>query len=99
MGAWGREGPESTVPPLPPYTTESLVRGTSARVFTVITIGINIPLALLIPSGYGHAALAMLVGGLAIAKVSYDKWLRFAWPLLLGLLVVATGVCAIAAAA
>ena len=118
------------------HAMESLVSGTSAGVFTVITIGINIPLALLIPSSSGHAALAMpllapladfagvsrsvtvtawimahgltlmwaptsvvLVGGLAIAKVSYDKWLRFAWPLLLGLLVVATGVCAIAAAA
>jgi len=118
------------------HAMESLVSGTSAGVFTVITIGINIPLALLIPSSSGHAALAMpllapladfagvsrsvtvtawimahgltlmwaptsvvLVRGLTIAKVSYDKWLRFAWPLLLGLLVVATGVCAIAAAA
>jgi uncharacterized ion transporter superfamily protein YfcC len=41
----------------------------------------------------------VLVGGLAIAKVSYDKWLRFVWPLLVALLVVATGICAIAAAA
>ena len=44
----------------------------------------------------GHLAA---LGGLAIAKVSYDKWLRFVWPLLVGLLVVATGICAIAAAA
>jgi uncharacterized ion transporter superfamily protein YfcC len=117
------------------HAMESLVSGTSAGVFTVITIGINIPLALLIPSSSGHATLAMpllapladfagvsrpvtvtawimahgltlmwaptsvvLVGGLAIAKVSYDKWLRFVWPLLVGLLVVATGICAIAAA-
>jgi len=41
----------------------------------------------------------VLVGGLAIAKVSYDKWLRFVWPLLVALLVVATGIVAIAAAA
>jgi uncharacterized ion transporter superfamily protein YfcC len=118
------------------HAMESLVTGTSAGVFTVITIGINIPLALLIPSSSGHATLAMpllapladfagvsrsvtvtawimahgltlmwaptsvvLVGGLAIAKVSYDKWLRFVWPLLVGLLVVATGIVAIAAAA
>jgi uncharacterized ion transporter superfamily protein YfcC len=118
------------------HAMESLVSGTSAGVFTVITIGINIPLAVLIPSSSGHAALAMpllapladfagvsrsvtvtawimahgltlmwaptsvvLVGGLAIAKVGYDKWLRFAWPLLVGLLVVATGVCAVAASA
>ena len=117
------------------HAMESLVSGTSAGVFTVITIGINIPLALLIPSSSGHATLAMpllapladfagvsrpvtvtawimahgltlmwaptsvvLVGGLAIARVSYDKWLRFVWPLLVGLLVVATGICAIAAA-
>jgi uncharacterized ion transporter superfamily protein YfcC len=118
------------------HAMESLVTGTSAGVFTVITIGINVPLALLIPSSSGHATLAMpllapladfagvsrsvtvtawimahgltlmwaptsvvLVGGLAIAKVSYDKWLRFVWPLLVGLLVVATGIVAIAAAA
>jgi uncharacterized ion transporter superfamily protein YfcC len=118
------------------HAMESLVTGTSAGVFTLITIGINIPLALLIPSSSGHATLAMpllapladfagvsrsvtvtawimahgltlmwaptsvvLVGGLAIAKVSYDKWLRFVWPLLAGLLVVATGIVAIAAAA
>jgi uncharacterized ion transporter superfamily protein YfcC len=41
----------------------------------------------------------VLVSGLAIAKVSDDKWLRFVWPLLMGLLVVATAICAIAAAA
>jgi uncharacterized ion transporter superfamily protein YfcC len=118
------------------HAMESLVTGTSAGVFTVVTIGINVPLALLIPSSSGHATLAMpllapladfagvsrsvtvtawimahgltlmwaptsvvLVGGLAIAKVSYDKWLRFVWPLLVGLLVVATGTVAIAAAA
>jgi uncharacterized ion transporter superfamily protein YfcC len=90
------------------HAMESLVSGTSAGVFTVITIGINIPLALLISvtaSIMAHGLTLMwaptsvvLVGGLAIAKVSYDKWLRFVWPLLAGLLVVATGVCAIAAA-
>jgi uncharacterized ion transporter superfamily protein YfcC len=118
------------------HAMESLVTGTSAGVFTVVTIGINVPLALLIPSSSGHATLAMpllapladfagvsrsvtvtawimahgltlmwaptsvvLVGGLAIAKVNYDKWLRFVWPLLVGLLVVAIGTVAIAAAA
>lgn len=39
----------------------------------------------------------VLVGGLAIAKVGYDKYLRFAWPLLLALFVVSAGVVAIAA--
>ena len=95
---------------------------------------VNIPLAFLIPSSSGHAALAMpllspladfagvsrpttitawimghglallasptnvvVVGGLAIAKVGYDKYLRFVWPLLAGLFVVAATVVAIAA--
>lgn len=44
--------------------------------------------------GHGLALMAaptsvVLVGGLAIAKVGYEKYLRFAWPLLLALLVVA----------
>ena len=38
---------------------EQLVTGASAAVFAVITIVINIPLAFLIPSSSGHAALAM----------------------------------------
>lgn len=102
--------------------------------FAAITVVVNIPLAVLIPSNSGHATLAMpllapladfsgvsraltitafqvghgltlllsptsvvLVGGLAIARVGYDKYLRFAWPLLLALFVVSTGVVAIAA--
>jgi len=39
----------------------------------------------------------VVVGGLAIAKVGYDKYLRFVWPLLLGLLAAASAVVAIAA--
>ena len=95
---------------------------------------VNIPLAFLIPSSSGHAALAMpllspmadfagvsraltitawilghgltllvsptnvvVVGGLAIAGVGYDKYLRFMWPLLLALFVVAAGALALAA--
>ncbi|MEI6624428.1 MAG: Na+/H+ antiporter NhaC family protein [Actinomycetes bacterium] len=113
---------------------EQLVSGASAGTFAVITVLINIPLAILIPSSSGHAALAMpllspladfasvsrpttitawitghgltlmfsptsvvLVGGLAIAKVGYDKYLRFAWPLLIALFVVASTVVALAA--
>ncbi|MEI2641771.1 MAG: hypothetical protein V9G10_05415 [Candidatus Nanopelagicales bacterium] len=100
----------------------------------MVTIIINIPLAFLIPSSSGHAALAMpllapladfagvsrpttitawimghgltllwsptsvvVVGGLAIAKVGYDKYLRFVWPLILGLFVIAAAVVGIAA--
>ena len=39
----------------------------------------------------------VLVGGLAIARVGYDKYLRFAWPLLLILLVTSSLVIGIAA--
>jgi uncharacterized ion transporter superfamily protein YfcC len=97
-------------------------------------MAVNIPLAFLIPSSSGHAALAMpllspladfagvgrpltitawilghgltllasptnvvVVGGLAIAGVGYDKYLRFMWPLLLALFVVAVGALALAA--
>ena len=41
----------------------------------------------------------VVVGGLAIAKVGYDKYLRFVWPLLVGMLVVSGAVIAIAAVA
>ena len=114
---------------------ETLVGDASAGVFAVVTILINIPLAILIPSSSGHATLAMpllapladfadvsrattvtawisahglalmvsptsvvLVGGLAIAKVGYEKYLRFVWPLIAGLLVVASAAVALAAA-
>jgi uncharacterized ion transporter superfamily protein YfcC len=113
---------------------EQLVSGASAGVFAVITILVNIPLAFLIPSSSGHAALAMpllspladfagvsrattitawimghgltllisptsvvLVGGLAIAKVGYDRYVRFVWPLLLALFVTAAVVVGVAA--
>jgi uncharacterized ion transporter superfamily protein YfcC len=39
----------------------------------------------------------VLVGGLAIAKVGYNKYLRFAWPLLLALFLVTAAVVAVAA--
>jgi uncharacterized ion transporter superfamily protein YfcC len=39
----------------------------------------------------------VLVGGLAIAKVGYNQYLRFVWPLWLAMLIVATGIIALAA--
>lgn len=39
----------------------------------------------------------VVVGGLAIAKVGYDRYLRFMWPLLAGLLVVSAAIVFIAA--
>jgi uncharacterized ion transporter superfamily protein YfcC len=113
---------------------EQLVSGASAGVFAFITVLVNMPLAFLIPSSSGHAALAMpllspladfagvgrdttitawilghgltllfsptsvvLVGGLAIAKVGYDRYLRFVWPLLVAMFVVSVLVVAVAA--
>jgi uncharacterized ion transporter superfamily protein YfcC len=116
------------------YSMEQLVSGASAGVFTLLTVALNVPLAMLIPSSSGHGALAMpllapladfagvsrattitawimghglalmfsptsvvLVGGLAIAKVGYDKYLRFVWPLLLALFVMSTAIIGLAA--
>jgi uncharacterized ion transporter superfamily protein YfcC len=112
---------------------EQLIAGASAGAFAIAALVVNIPLAFLIPSSSGHAALAMpllspladfagvsraititawmlghgltllasptnvvVVGGLAIAKVGYDKYVRFLWPLLVALFVVAGAVVAIA---
>ncbi len=53
-------------------------------------------------TGHGLALLVsptsvVLVGGLAIAKVGYDQYLRFAWPLLLALFAVSGAILAVAA--
>jgi uncharacterized ion transporter superfamily protein YfcC len=116
------------------HAMEQLITGASASAFAIAAMAVNIPLAFLIPSSSGHAALAMpllspladfagvgrpltitawilghgltllasptnvvVVGGLAIAGVGYDKYLRFMWPLLLALFVVAVGALALAA--
>lgn len=52
--------------------------------------------------GHGLALMAaptsvVLVGGLAIAKVDYDKYLRFVWPLLLALFVVSAAIIGLSA--
>ncbi|MEZ5184191.1 MAG: hypothetical protein R2720_00460 [Candidatus Nanopelagicales bacterium] len=39
----------------------------------------------------------VVVGGLAIAKVGYDKYLRFVWPLLVALFVVSSLILAVVA--
>jgi len=116
------------------FSMEKMVSGASAAVFTFLTVLVNVPLAVLIPSSSGHGALAMpllapladfaqvsraititawivghglaliiaptsvvLVGGLAIAKVGYNQYLRFVWPLWLAMFFVATAIIAIAA--
>lgn len=107
------------------HSMENAVSNTSAGVFGVLMFLLNIPLAFLVPSTSGHAALAMpilapladfagvsramvitafqsasgivnlitptsavVMGGLALAKVRYDQYLRFIAPLLLVLVVI-----------
>ena len=106
------------------HSMENIVSGTNSGVFGVVMFLINLPLAFLVPSSSGHAALAMpilapladfadvnraivvtayqsasgvvnlvtptsavVMGGLALAKVRYDRYLRFVTPLL-GILIV-----------
>ena len=96
---------------------EDAVSGTSKGVFGVLTMTVNIPIAFLVPSSSGHAALVMpilapladfadvsravavtayqsasglvnlitptsavIMGGLALSKVGYDRYLKFVWP-------------------
>ena len=117
------------------HSMENLVDGTSAGLFGAVMFLINLPLAFLVPSTSGHAALAMpilapladfagveramvvtafqsasgvvnlitptsavVMGGLALAKVRYDQYLRFVLPLIGILLVLCTGFVAIGAA-
>ncbi|MRJ77499.1 YfcC family protein [Aeromicrobium sp. SMF47] len=106
------------------HSMENIVNNTSSGVFGALMLLINLPLAFLVPSSSGHAALAMpilapladfanvdravvvtayqsasglinlitptsavVMGGLALAKVRYDHYLRFVLPLV-GILLV-----------
>ncbi|MFC4785464.1 YfcC family protein [Nocardioides sp. MAHUQ-72] len=117
------------------HSMENAVNNTSAGVFGALMFLLNIPLAFLVPSTSGHAALAMpilapladfagvsramvvtayqsasgvvnlitptsavVMGGLALAKVRYDHYLRFIAPLLVILLVACTLFSAVGAA-
>lgn len=109
------------------HTMEDAVDSTSSGVFGALIFLVNLPLAFLVPSTSGHAALAMpilapladfagvsramvitayqsasgvinlitptsavVMGGLALAKVRYDQYLRFVLPLVFGLIVLCT---------
>ncbi|MEA2025877.1 MAG: hypothetical protein U9O18_04230, partial [Chloroflexota bacterium] len=98
---------------------EGLVSGTSSMVFAQLAFLVNIPIAFLVPSSSGHAALVMpilapladfagvardlvvtgyqsasglvnlitptsavLMGGLALSKIGYDKYVKFIAPYL-----------------
>ena len=106
------------------HSLEGVVSGTPKWVFAPLVFLVNIPLAFLVPSSSGHAALAVpvlapladfanvrrglvvtgfqsasgwmnlftptsavVMGGLALAKVKYNRYLRFIAPLL-GILIV-----------
>ena len=99
---------------------EKAVSGTSSGGFAILAFIVNIPIAFLVPSSSGHAALVMpilapladfagvsraiavtcfqtasgfvnlftptsavIMGGLALSKVGYDRYLRFVWPYLI----------------
>jgi uncharacterized ion transporter superfamily protein YfcC len=103
---------------------EEGVSGTSTGVFAVLGFLVNIPIAFLVPSSSGHAALVMpilapladfagvsrsisvtgfqsasgfvnyltptsavVMGGLTLAKVRYDRYLRFLGPFLIPMLI------------
>ncbi len=44
-----------------------------------------------------NPTFAVVMGGLAIGRVAYDKWLRFLWPLLLILAVIISGALSVSA--
>lgn len=117
------------------HSMENAVSDTSSGVFGAVMFLINLPLAFLVPSSSGHAALAMpilaplsdfagvsramtvtayqsasglinlitptsavVMGGLALAKVRYDQYLRFIAPLLGILFVLCLAFAAVGAA-
>jgi uncharacterized ion transporter superfamily protein YfcC len=106
---------------------EEAVTGVQAFAFTEIAFIANLPIAFLVPSSSGHAALVMpilapladfagvarsaavtayqaasglvnlvtptaavVLGGLTLAKVGYDRYLKFIWPFLIALFVILT---------
>ena len=114
---------------------EKAVSGSSSGVFAILAFVVNIPIAFLVPSSSGHAALVMpilapladfagvsratvvtafqsasgvvnlvtptsavIMGGLALSKVGYDKYLRFVWPYLLVVVLVVCAFLGISAA-
>src|SRR5438045_2479742 len=114
---------------------ENAVSGASSGVFALLAFIVNIPIAFLVPSSSGHAALVMpilapladfagvsrdvivtafqgasglvnlvtptsavIMGGLALSKIGYDRYLKFVWPYLIAVFVVLCAFVGIAAA-
>jgi uncharacterized ion transporter superfamily protein YfcC len=114
---------------------ENAVAGSSQGAFAILAFIVNIPIAFLVPSSSGHAALVMpilapladfagvsraivvtayqsasgfvnlvtptsavIMGGLALSKVGYNRYLKFVWPFLAVVFVVCCAFIGIAAA-
>jgi uncharacterized ion transporter superfamily protein YfcC len=114
---------------------ENAVSGASASAFGVLAFIVNLPIAFLVPSSSGHAALVMpilapladfadvarsiavtayqsasglvnlvtptsavIMGGLALSKIGYDRYVKFVWPFLLAVFLVCCAFIGIAAA-
>jgi uncharacterized ion transporter superfamily protein YfcC len=114
---------------------EQAVSGSSSGTFAILAFIVNLPIAFLVPSSSGHAALVMpilaplagfadvsraiavtcfqtasglvnlvtptsavIMGGLALSRVGYDRYLKFVWPFLLAVFVVVCAFVGIAAA-
>ena len=114
---------------------ENAVSGSSSGGFAILAFIVNIPIAFLVPSSSGHAALVMpilapladfanvsrsvvvtcfqsasgivnlvtptsavIMGGLALSKVGYNRYLKFVWPFVAAVFVVVCAFVGIAAA-
>jgi uncharacterized ion transporter superfamily protein YfcC len=114
---------------------ENAVSGSSQGAFGILAFIVNLPIAFLVPSSSGHAALVMpilapladfagvsravtvtafqsasglvnlvtptsavIMGGLALSKVGYDRYLKFVWPYLAAVFVICCAFIGIAAA-
>jgi uncharacterized ion transporter superfamily protein YfcC len=114
---------------------ENAVSGKSHGAFAILAFIVNLPIAFLVPSSSGHAALVMpilapladfagvsraiavtsfqtasglvnlvtptsavIMGGLALSKIGYDKYLKFVWPYALAVFVVCCAFLGISAA-
>jgi uncharacterized ion transporter superfamily protein YfcC len=114
---------------------ENAVAGSSQGAFGILAFIVNIPIAFLVPSSSGHAALVMpilaplsdfagvarevtvtafqtasgfvnlvtptsavIMGGLALSKVGYNRYLKFVWPFLVAVFLICCAFVGIAAA-
>jgi uncharacterized ion transporter superfamily protein YfcC len=114
---------------------EQAVSGSSSGTFAILAFVVNLPIAFLVPSSSGHAALVMpilaplagfadvsraiavtcfqtasglvnlvtptsavIMGGLALSRVGYDRYLKFVWPYVLAVFIVVCAFVGVAAA-